>query len=350
MRRQLLIAAGLTLAVAGMVLSAGGAYLYVWDRGQTDAIARGVRVAGVDVGGLRAAQARALLESRLVVRLSRPVRLVAGKHVFLVRPGGAAGLRVEVGRMVELAVRRSRAGGMLRRAWRAFRNEPVRTTIPLQAAFSDSSLARYVENVARVVDEPAKSASVEPAAATLRVVAGHGGIAVEQDALRSLLARTLLRVDGTRTLRVPTRPTRPRWTTADLARRYPSFILVDREAFTLRLYRHLKLARTYPIAVGRAGLETPAGLYHVNDREVNPSWHVPKSAWAGDLAGRVIPPGPSDPIKARWLGFWDGAGIHGTEETWSLGHAASHGCIRMSIADVEQLYPLVPMGTPIYVG
>ena len=67
------------------------------------------------------------------------------------------------------------------------------------------------------------------------------------------------------------------------------------------------------------------------------------------LAGRVIPPGPSDPIKARWMGFWDGAGIHGTEETWSIGHAASHGCIRMTIADVEQLYPLVPLGTPIYV-
>ena len=83
---------------------------------------------------------------------------------------------------------------------------------------------------------------------------------------------------------------------------------------------------------------------------MNPSWHVPLSAWAGDLAGRIIPPGPSDPIKARWLGFHNGAGIHGTAETWSLGHSASHGCIRMAIADVEQLYPLVPMHTPIYVG
>jgi len=91
-------------------------------------------------------------------------------------------------------------------------------------------------------------------------------------------------------------------------------------------------------------------MYRINDREVNPSWHVPKSAWAGALAGRTIPPGPSDPIKARWLGFWNGAGIHGTDETWSIGHAVSHGCVRMTIADVEQLYPLVPLGTPIYVG
>ncbi len=50
------------------------------------------------------------------------------------------------------------------------------------------------------------------------------------------------------------------------------------------------------------------------------------------------------------MGFWNGAGIHGTEDTWSLGHAASHGCIRMSIPDVIELYDLVPFDTPIYVG
>src|SRR5205814_5858169 len=176
------------------------------------------------------------------------------------------------------------------------------------------------------------------------------GRAAAHPALREELAAALLRPTGTRTLTVPTRTVEPRWTTATLPKRYPAFILVDRETYTLRLYRGLKLAKTYPIAVGRAGLETPAGLYRINDKQINPSWHVPNSAWAGSLAGRIIPPGPSDPIKARWLGFYNGAGIHGTTETWSLGHSASHGCIRMAISDVEQLYPLVPLQTPIYVG
>ena len=99
------------------------------------------------------------------------------------------------------------------------------------------------------------------------------------------------------------------------------------------------------------GLETPAGLYHVQNKQIDPAWHVPNSAWAGSLAGQVIPGGiPQNPLKARWLGIFDGAGIHGTDETWSLGHAASHGCIRMAIPDVEELYPLVPLHTPIYVG
>ena len=112
----------------------------------------------------------------------------------------------------------------------------------------------------------------------------------------------------------------------------------------------MRLAKTYLIAVGRAGLETPAGLYDINDKQIDPSWHVPNSSWAGSLAGQVIPPGPDDPLKARWLGFWNGSGIHGTDSVWSLGTAASHGCIRMSIPDVEELYPQVPLHTPIYIG
>ena len=349
MPRGLLAAVGILLAATGIALSAGGAYAYVWDRHHEGVIAPGVRIAGVDVGGMRAAQARAVLQAKLVGPLGRPVRLVAAAHVFLVDPNGA-GLRVDLARMVDLAVRKSSDGGLLRRSWHAFWGEPIHVTIPLQAAFSDSALTTYADNVARVVDEPAKSADVKATPTALKPVAEHYGVAVERDALRRELAAALLRFDGPRVLTIPTRTLHPRWTIADLPKRYPSFIVVNRETYTLRLFRHLKLAKTYPIAVGRAGLETPAGLYHINDRQVNPSWHVPMSAWAGDLAGRIIPPGPADPIKARWLGFYNGAGIHGTTETWSLGHAASHGCIRMAIADVEQLYPLVPLHTPVFVG
>jgi lipoprotein-anchoring transpeptidase ErfK/SrfK len=149
---------------------------------------------------------------------------------------------------------------------------------------------------------------------------------------------------------VPVRRTPPHLTTADLRRRYPAFITVDRANFTLRVYEHLKLVRSYPIAVGQIGLETPAGLYHVQNKVVDPSWSVPNSAWAGSLAGAVIPPGPGNPLQARWLGIYNGAGIHGTADTWSLGSAASHGCIRMAVPDVIDLYDRVQVGTPVYIG
>jgi len=147
-------------------------------------------------------------------------------------------------------------------------------------------------------------------------------------------------------------PVKPKVTPEELANKYPSYIIVDRKNFTLRLYRNLKLDRTYPIAVGRQGLETPAGLYDVQWRETNPSWHVPNSAWAGDLAGKTIPPGPDDPIKARWMAFNGGAGIHGIDpsEYSSIGHNASHGCVRMRIPDVIDVYDKTDVGTPVYVA
>jgi L,D-transpeptidase catalytic domain/Putative peptidoglycan binding domain len=348
MRTRLLVAAGIVLAVAAVALSAGGAYAYFWESGRSDVIAAGVSVAGIDVGNLRADAAGAALESRIAAPLRAPILLRSGGHTFRIDPT-RLGLRVDVPAMVSLAVQESRRGGLAHRFLRDLEGRRVGVSIPLEATWSGPLVQQTVENVASVLDRPARSARVVASATSLHIVPAEQGLAVDQDTLRAALTAALLRPTA-RTIAVPTRPVEARWTRLSLARRYPSYLLIDRETFTLRLYRHLKLAKRYSIAVGQAGLETPAGLYRINDKQINPSWHVPNSAWAGGLAGRIIPPGPSDPIKARWMGFWNGAGIHGTDEDWSIGHAVSHGCVRMHIPDVEQLYPLVPLGTPIYVG
>jgi lipoprotein-anchoring transpeptidase ErfK/SrfK len=140
-------------------------------------------------------------------------------------------------------------------------------------------------------------------------------------------------------------------TTSKLAARYPAYIIIDRGSFTLRFYDHLKLARTYEIAVGMQGLETPAGLHSIEWKQVDPPWYVPKKAWAGALAGTVVPPGPTDPLKARFMSLGGGAGIHGIDpsEYSTIGQTASHGCVRMRIPDVIALYSRTPVGTPVYI-
>jgi hypothetical protein len=254
--------------------------------------------------------------------------------------------------MVRTAVAASRRGGLWHRLTRELHGTPLDVAVPLRAGLSEAHVALVVRHVARVIDRPAKDAAVvpKPLALGLQITPSHWGVAVDRPKLASALAAALLRPDGSRDVQIPVRPVRPRLSLLGLTRRYGTYILVSRETFTLRLYKRLKLVKTYRIAVGRAGLETPAGEYTIDDKQINPSWHVPLSSWAGDLAGRVIPPGPDDPIKARWLGFYNGAGIHGTDEIWSIGTAASHGCIRMTIPDVEDLYPRVPLDSPIYVG
>jgi lipoprotein-anchoring transpeptidase ErfK/SrfK len=165
------------------------------------------------------------------------------------------------------------------------------------------------------------------------------------------LTTALLATGGAKSVAVRTSAVKPKVSTGSLARQFPTVILVDRNRFTLRLFKGLKLKKTYNVAVGQIGLETPAGLYHVQNKAVDPAWHVPNSAWAGSLAGQVIPAGdPGNPIKARWMGIFDGAGIHGTSEDGSIGSAASHGCIRMHIPDVEELYDQVEVGAPVYIA
>ena len=73
----------------------------------------------------------------------------------------------------------------------------------------------------------------------------------------------------------------------------------------------------YEKLTGAELLEFAAGLYHIQNKAVDPAWHVPNSAWAGSLAGTVVPGGTAEnPLKARWLGIFDGAGIHGTDQTY----------------------------------
>ena len=77
---------------------------------------------------------------------------------------------------------------------------------------------------------------------------------------------------------------------------------------------------------------------------------MPNSPWAGELQGTTVAGGsPNNPLKARWMGIINGVGIHGTGQEYSIGSRASHGCIRMRVADVIKLYKRVPVGTPILI-
>lgn len=97
-----------------------------------------------------------------------------------------------------------------------------------------------------------------------------------------------------------------------------------------------KLTRTFAVAVGKESSPTPLGDFTIVSRVVEPTYYHP---------GVVIPAGPQNPLGTRWIGLSKkGFGIHGTNEPRSIGKAASHGCIRMRRADLEQLFTLVRGG------
>lgn len=123
-------------------------------------------------------------------------------------------------------------------------------------------------------------------------------------------------------------------------------IIVTLHDRSLRLVRDGKVVKKYGIAIGQPAHPTPTGDYEVIDMQVDPAWFPPDSPWAAGLG--VVPPGPGNPLGTRWIGTSAPAiGIHGTYADSSIGTAASHGCMRMHIPDVEELYDQVSMGMPV---
>jgi lipoprotein-anchoring transpeptidase ErfK/SrfK len=322
---------------------------YAYDSSQKDTIADGVTVGGVDVGGMDEDEARAAVRHQLLGPLRHSLRVGYDGESWTL-DGGSLKVRANLDAAVEEALEDSRDGGFPGRLVRYVTGGAVDKRVPADVTYSRSAINRFVRQVANEVDREAQDASVEPAPDSLEVVPAKNGRKLRDNLLTRQLRAAVLNADADHTIAARTHYTKPEVTTKEVASAYPSYLTLDRASFTLRLWQHLKLSKTYTVAVGQEGLETPEGLYHIQEKEENPTWHVPESAWAGSLAGQDIPPGPSNPIKARWMGIFEGAGIHGTEETYSLGSAASHGCVRLAIPDVEELYDLVEVGTPIYIG
>ena len=97
--------------------------------------------------------------------------------------------------------------------------------------------------------------------------------------------------------------------------------------------------RVYPVAVGKPSTPSPAGQFTIVRRVSDPTY---------SHHGKVVAPGPKNPVGSRWMGLSaKGYGIHGTNEPNSIGKAASHGCIRMGKADLEELYTLVEIGDAV---
>jgi hypothetical protein len=342
--RKSKFAAMAAVLVAAVVVA--GVYLY--DRSQEGKIAGGVTIDGIDVGGMDADEAEAKVRRALLRPLDRPLRAAYRDRIWSL-PAKALKVRADIAGAVAQAVEISHEGDLPTRLGRYLGGDDLEVGISADLAYSRSAVNRFVRRVAADLDRDPRDAAVSPGADALEVVASRPGRKLRDVRLTHQLREAVVG-EGPRIIHAQVHETAPEVTTAEVATRYPSYLTLDRGSFTLRLWKDLKLAETYTVAVGQEGLETPEGLYAIEAKEENPVWHVPESAWAGDLAGQTIPPGPSNPIKARWMAIYEGAGIHGTEEVESLGSAASHGCVRMAIADVEQLYEQVEVGTPIFIG
>lgn len=291
-------------------------------------IADGVRARGVEISGLTRNQAvdKLLVEVVQPAHKKRAVR--AGRTRFAVNPR-SAGLTINVRYAV-------------RAAYNFGRSRPVPeggANVPVPVRVNQQRVKAIVRARAGKFDRSARNASIRFRGVKPITRKARFGRAIDQKRAVKQLTKGLL--SQRRSIVFPTKRVRPDRTTA------PPTVLVNRNAFQLTLFAKGK-RRSFRVAVGQPAYPTPQGTYNIVNKIQNPTWTPPNSTWAAGIA--PVPPGPSNPLGTRWMGFDRNLiGIHGTPNQGSLGTRASHGCIRMSIPEVEWLFRELEVGSKVVV-
>lgn len=293
----------------------------------------GVTAGGVDLSGLTLADAQARLQSAIGTKVDADLILGAAGKPWTLKAADAK-LTFDALTTAKRAIRAKAPGD-----------------VGLKLSHSRLAVRAWVAGVAAKVAKPSRNATVKITLTHIyRKRAAHGRALDQKGVAQQVDAALDDGVNAPRTLHTKLRKTSPDINANDLAKVYNTVITVDKAHFKLRLFKGLKFKKAYGVAVGQPAYPTPTGLFHITNKQVDPTWSVPNSPWAGELQGTTVDGGSAaNPLKARWMGIVNGVGIHGTGEDYSIGSAASHGCIRMHVPDVKDLFSRVPVGTPVLI-
>src|SRR5690349_10902601 len=167
------------VAVVVALLIVGAVAVYAYDNGREDKIAKGIRVGGIDVGGLDRSAARTKLRQELLQPLSSPVTVHARGKTFHLTAREAK-IAANINEMVSSAVAKSRDGNILSRTVRGLTGGKVEEDIQPRVTYSSEAVGRLVSRVSRHVDTDARDAKVEFTAAGLQSVEGKTGFHVDR--------------------------------------------------------------------------------------------------------------------------------------------------------------------------
>ncbi len=292
-------------------------------------VAPGVSIGGIQVGGQSAGDARQNVIDNHVAPRRAPLLVTFRGRNLKVEPV-KAGYVADVDYAVKVALIYGRQ--------RPVPAEGV--DVPLKEKVNAKKLRAILALRAKANDLPAQDAGVSLKGVTPVFRKPRIGLAIDVPKATTQIAAAIVARDKTSYALAWQRVIPARTSVG-------AIVVIDRGNFRLTWYKG-KRKLSFPIAVGQPAFPTPSGDFSVIQKQMNPTWFPPSSPWAEGLG--PIPPGVSNPLGTRWIGTSAPAiGMHGTPVSSSIGTRASHGCIRMYISDVEKLYPLVDIGTPVFI-
>src|SRR4051794_40072495 len=187
MRNRTFIAVAVVLAA--MLLGAVG--VYALDSTGRDMIPKGVTVAGIDVGGLHAAAARAKLEREYLPLLRAPVVVHHGGLTFHLS-ARASKVAANLDAMVDDALAEARSGNLATRSWRRITGGRLNVDVPARTSFDKQAALRLVDRVRKAIDRDPKDADVSFSAAGLSTVPSKPGLAVLAHQLHAQVDRAIV--------------------------------------------------------------------------------------------------------------------------------------------------------------
>ncbi|MFN2524901.1 MAG: L,D-transpeptidase family protein [Actinomycetota bacterium] len=331
------------LVLASLLLGAAGVSYagYDYSRRYQGRILPGAEIAGVAVGGLTADEAAARISAAVAPDLNRELKLRWRDRTWTVTPEDL-GVRTNAEDLVAEALQASADTSFLERVRMSLFKKPLEFARDVDYSYPRGELRGFVKGIASGLDRPARDAHIDYSSGWVELKdAREGRRLVEKKSRRALLSA----LEAERvTMRLPVRIVKP----AVTKEAFGQVLLLHVGENKLYLYEDGKIAYSWPVATGQPEYPTPTGLYEITEKRYMPTWVNPDPTGWGASMPAFIPPGPGNPLGTRALN-WSAPAIrfHGTSADYSIGYNASHGCVRLHMWDVEQLYDLVDVGTPI---
>lgn len=337
--------AGLTcfLLVVGV---AGSAAAVRREASNGSVLLRGMEVGGVPIDGLNFNAAQKLLTDRFEKPLDRSIQVTMDGQFLVSTTQRQLGASTNVQEVHRKALELHSSMPPLKRLWYRITGMTVGSNLQVKTQAEDKVAADFIAGIAKKVNRAPQDASVALVGGTPRFKEETPGFALDEQAAREAVKQALASPDK------PVNLTGVAVAPAVTRESFKDVIVVKVGENKLYHYQGASLRKTYNVATGLPRYPTPVGNFEITQKRFRPTWVNPaksKGKWGENLPAS-IGPGPGNPLGTRAMNLNSpGIRIHGTSTEASLGFNASHGCIRMNMSDVEELFELVGVGTPVLI-
>jgi len=336
-----------SILVASIMLATTGAAAaaITYDDRNRNVVLHGVTVGEVAIGGLTYTQAKQKLIREFETPLDRSVVVQAHGHLVHTTPRDL-GFSSDVLERFSQVEKLNGSLSLMQRVLYRLTGNPLGKSIEVTTAFSEAKLEALVDDIETKVNQEPVEAQPRLVGDSIQIDLDQPGFALDRQASLAVLKKSLQSGDSRIVLKGEVKR-------AELRKSDISDVLVVKVGENkLYHYRGETVVKVYDVATGTARYPTPKGTFKVVNKRHRPTWVNPAKypgGWGWSLPKR-IGPGPGNPLGTRALDINSpGIRIHGTYANNSLGYNASHGCIRMSIAESEELFDLVKVGTPVLI-